>query len=52
MLGLVAQQRQHRLVPAVHAVEVADRQGASRCDTGMVEPSEKQHAAIIAAVLT
>jgi hypothetical protein len=30
--GLVVQQRQHRLVPAVHAVEVADRQGAGGRD--------------------
>jgi hypothetical protein len=45
--GLVVQQRQHRLVPAVHAVEVADGQGAGRRDTGVVEAAENLHREVL-----
>jgi hypothetical protein len=41
--GLVVQQRQHGLVPAVHAVEVADGQGAGRRDAGVVEAAKNLH---------
>ena len=45
VLGLVAQQGQHGLVTAVHAIEVAYRQRALGCNASVVEPSEKTHAA-------
>ena len=51
MLCLIAQQRQHRLMPSVHAVEIADRQRAGWCDTGMVEPAKNKHGSIIAVAL-
>ncbi len=41
--GLVVQQRQHGLVAAVHAVEIADGQGAGARDAGMVEAAENLH---------
>jgi hypothetical protein len=42
---LVVQQRQHGLVAAVHAVEVADGHGAGGRDAGVVEASEGLHRA-------
>ncbi len=48
VLGFAAQQRQHRLVAAMHAVEVADRQRAGGGDAGMVETAEDAHRSIIA----
>jgi hypothetical protein len=45
MARLVGQQRQHRLVPAVNAVEAADRQRAVRRQAGMVETAEHAHGA-------
>mmetsp|Transcript_70428 Transcript_70428/g.165811 ORF Transcript_70428/g.165811 Transcript_70428/m.165811 type:complete len:423 (-) Transcript_70428:2047-3315(-) len=41
--GLGLQQRQHGLVAAVHAVEIADGQRAGGRDAGMVEASEHSH---------
>ncbi len=41
----VDQQRQHRLMAAVHAVEVADRQGAGPQQGGMAQTAEDSHAA-------
>jgi hypothetical protein len=43
VLGLVFQQRQHGLVAAVHAIEVADGQGAGGRDAWMVEAAENLH---------
>jgi hypothetical protein len=45
--GLVAQQRQHGLVAAVHAVEVADGQRAGRRDTRMVEAAKNLHREVL-----
>ena len=47
MRGLGHEQREHRLVPAVHAVEVSDREGAGGGDSGVVEAAKHLHAAII-----
>jgi hypothetical protein len=38
-----AQERQHGLVAAVHAIEVADGQGAGGCQVGVVEAAENLH---------
>ena len=43
LLRLAPEQRQHGLVAAVQAVEVADRQGASARNVGMPEASENLH---------
>jgi hypothetical protein len=43
VLGLVAQQGQHGLVAAVHAVEVADGERAGRRDAGVLEAAENLH---------
>src|SRR4051812_38449224 len=40
---LVAQQGQHRLVAAVHAVEIADRESARPRNLGVVEAAQDQH---------
>jgi hypothetical protein len=44
MPSLVGKQRQHRLVAAVHAVEIADRQRARRRETGVAKAAENLHA--------
>jgi hypothetical protein len=43
---LAVQQRQHGLVAAVHAVEVADGDGARGRDAGVVEAAEGLHAGV------
>ena len=43
MPSLVDQQRQHGLVAAVHAVEVADRQRAGRRDAGVMNAAKDLH---------
>ena len=47
--GFVVEQRQHRLVAAMHTIEIADGQRAGGCDARMAETSENLHAAIMAA---
>ena len=49
--GLVAQQGQHGLVAAVHAVEIAYRQRAGGGDARVVEPSKNVHSVIIATAI-
>ena len=44
MRSFGAQQREHRLVATVNAVEVADRQCTCRRDAGMVEAAKDLHA--------
>ena len=51
MLRFGDQQREHRLVAAMDAVEVADRQGAGGGDSGVVEAAKHLHAAIIGRTL-
>jgi hypothetical protein len=45
--GLVVQKRQHRLVPAVNAIEVANRQGAGGRDAGVVETAKNLHREVL-----
>ena len=47
LLGLALEQRQHGLVAPVHAVKIADRQGAGRGHVGMVETAENLHWVVI-----
>ena len=43
VVGLVFQQRQHGLVAAVYAVEIANGQRAGGCDTRVLEATEDAH---------
>jgi hypothetical protein len=43
---LGVQQRQHGLVATVHAVEIADGQGAGWSHAGMPEPAKNLHGSI------
>jgi hypothetical protein len=43
--GLAVEQRQHGLVAAVHAVEVADGDRAAGREAGMLETAEDAHGA-------
>jgi hypothetical protein len=43
LLRFALEQRQHGLVASVHAVKVANRQGASRGNVGVLETPENLH---------
>jgi hypothetical protein len=47
LLGFAVEQRQHRLMTPVHAVKVADRQRAGRCNAGVVETAKDLHEVVI-----
>jgi hypothetical protein len=45
--GFAAQQGQHGLVAAVHAIEIADGQGAGGGQAGVLEASKNLHLAVL-----
>jgi hypothetical protein len=43
MACFVVQQSEHGLVTPMHAIEIANGQGASRCDVRVVEAAKNLH---------